>query len=331
MPTIALAQFAPTGDASRDLERGLQLMAEAADAGAALVAFPEISFRPFFPRHRAQLRYFEWAEPIPGPTTDRVREAAARLGIVTIVNLFERAGRGRYYDASPVIDADGALLGVSRMAHVAEEPHFNEKFYYWPGDSGFRVYDTAAGRVGVAICYDRHFPELMRSLVMQGAELIVSPFVGLTTDPLDLYRVEMQATSFQNQVYIACVNRADRGGGPGAAPGEGGGSAAEAGAARGEGGGSAAETGAARGEGGGPAAEVDAAPGEEPTRFAGSSFVTAPSGKVAAEAPPLTEDLLLVECDWDEIDRWRQRRPFLRDRRPELYGGDGGAGGAGAP
>lgn len=204
---IGLAQVAAGDDIDANVQRGLEWVDRAADEGCGLCVFPEMAFHPFFPQHRAEARFFDWAEPIPGPITEAFQERARRHRMVVIPNLFELAGPGRHYDASPVINAGGELLGVARMVHIAEEPGFNERFYYWPGDTGFAVHSTAVGPVGLAICYDRHFPEHLRALTIGGAEIILSPFAGTTGDPGDGYIVEMRGAAFSNAVFIACCNR----------------------------------------------------------------------------------------------------------------------------
>jgi N-carbamoylputrescine amidase len=265
---IGLAQVAAGDDIDANVERGLGWVDKAAAEGCELCVFPEMAFHPFFPQHRADASYFAWAEPIPGRITEAFQERAKRNGIVVIPNIFELAGPGRHYDASPVIDADGSLLGVARMIHIAEEPGFNERYYYWPGDSGFEVHQTAAGPIGMAICYDRHFPEHLRALTIAGAELILSPFAGTSGDPGRGYEIEMQGAAFSNAVFIGCCNRV----------------------------------------------------GSEPELiFSGGSFVVDPSGEVIATAGT-DEELLVVDIDRRQVAENRVARPFLRDRRPELYG-----------
>lgn len=205
---IALAQVAPCEDREENLSAALGMVRDAAEAGARLVCFPEMSFDPFFPARPHRPEFFALAETVPGPVTARLSHAAREHEVVIVPNLYERAGPGRYYDCSPVIDADGRLLGKSRMIHIAEEPGFNERFYYWEGDTGFPVYDTAAGRVGIAICYDRHYPEHTRALAVGGAELILVPTACAADEDFPMYEVELQACSFQNQVFAAFVNRA---------------------------------------------------------------------------------------------------------------------------
>ncbi|MEW5982188.1 MAG: carbon-nitrogen hydrolase family protein [Acidobacteriota bacterium] len=205
---IALVQYKVTDRHDINVARGLDAVAEAAAAGARLVAFPELAFTPFFPCCRPEGRApVDAAEPVPGPTTDRFCRLAADLGVVLVLNLYEREG-DRAYDSSPVIDADGRLLGTTRMLHVAQMPHFYEQDYYTPGDHGMPVYDTTAGRVGVAICYDRHYPEVMRSLGFQRADLVVVPQAGMVGEwPEGLYEAELRVAAFQNGYFTALANR----------------------------------------------------------------------------------------------------------------------------
>jgi len=205
---IALVQHRAGSDVRANLARGLDAVTQAAAGGAKLVAFPELGFTPFFPCCRptgpvpAAL-----GETVPGPTTDAFASLAAKLGVVVVLNLYERE-QERAYDSSPVIDADGRLLGTTRMLHIAQMPRFFEQDYYTPGDHGMPVYETAAGRIGVAICYDRHYPEVMRSLALQRAELVVVPQAGMVGEwPDGLYEAELRVAAFQNGYFTALANR----------------------------------------------------------------------------------------------------------------------------
>ncbi|MFW6201710.1 MAG: carbon-nitrogen hydrolase family protein [Gemmatimonadota bacterium] len=215
---IALVQQAAGPDRDANLERCLAAIDRAAGHGADLVAFAELARERFFPqrRDRGDLAH-ALAEPIPGPTTERLAERARENGSVVVFNMYEEAAGGgrsgeartvRRYDASPVIDADGSLLGVTRMVHVAQFEGFWEQEYYDEGDRGAPVYDTAAGRVGVAICYDRHYPEYMRALGAAGAELVVIPQAGAVGEwPEGLFEAEVRTAAFQNGYWAALCNR----------------------------------------------------------------------------------------------------------------------------
>jgi N-carbamoylputrescine amidase len=207
---IALVQQHATGDPAENRERGKRAFQEAAAAGARLVAFAELAFTRFYPQVPAGPGSASLAETVPGPTTDMFSALARETGVVAVLNLFERDG-DRTYDASPVIDADGRLLGVVRMVHIMEGPGFHERGYYAPGDRGEFVFPTAAGRIGVAICYDRHFPEYMRGLRLAGAELVVVPQAGTVGEWTEgIFEAELQVAAFQNGYHAALVNRVGR-------------------------------------------------------------------------------------------------------------------------
>ena len=204
---IALIQQQAGPDKQRNLDRGLTAMRRAAEGGAELVAFAELAFEPFWPQRPAEGDVKRLAEPVPGPTTAAFQALAEELGVVTVLNLYERDG-DRCFDCSPVIDADGTLLGRTRMVHITEYPCFHEQGYYTPGDTGAPVYNTRAGRVGVAICYDRHYPEYLRALALGGAELVVVPQAGAIDEwPEGLYEAEMRVAAFQNGYFVALCNR----------------------------------------------------------------------------------------------------------------------------
>jgi N-carbamoylputrescine amidase len=207
---IALVQQHAAGDPAENRERGRRAFLEAAKAGADLVAFAELAFTRFYPQVPAGSGIAALAEPIPGPTTDLFSALAKETRAAAVLNLFERDGE-RTYDSSPVIDADGSLLGVVRMVHIMEGPLFHERGYYAPGDRMECVFRTAAGRVGVAICYDRHFPEYMRGLRLAGAELVVVPQAGAVGEWTEgIFEAELQVAAFQNGYHAALVNRVGR-------------------------------------------------------------------------------------------------------------------------
>lgn len=190
-----------------NLQNGIMAFEKAAQAGADCVVFPELAFTPFYPQKPSEENNLKLAESIPGPTTDAFCELAEKHGIVVVLNLFEKVG-GKTYDSSPVIDRDGSLLGITRMAHIMEGPCFHEQGYYSPGENVNLVYSTGCGKLGVAICYDRHFPEYMRTLALQGAELVVVPQAGAVGEwPEGLFEAEMRVAAFQNGYFAALCNR----------------------------------------------------------------------------------------------------------------------------
>jgi N-carbamoylputrescine amidase len=207
---IALVQQQATRDKAANVARGLANLETAARAGAELACYAELAFEWFHPQRPANGPILDLAEPLDGPLVSAFQRKARELGIVACINLFERDG-DRAYDSSPVIDADGSLLGVTRMIHITEYACFHEQGYYTPGDHGAPVYDTRAGRIGVAICYDRHFPEYMRALAIDGAALVVVPQAGAVGEwPEGLYEGEMRVAAFQNGYFVALCNRVGR-------------------------------------------------------------------------------------------------------------------------
>ena len=207
---LALAQVAVGPEREENVDRALGMMADAAEAGAQLIVFPEMSVDRFFPQYRADKSYFDWGVPVPGELTGRFEAHASALGLATVINLFERAGPGRYYDCSPVFDTNGTYMGKQRMTHILEGPGYNERYYYWTGNSGYLVFDIGPARIGVAICYDRHFPEGMRALALGGAEIIVVPTATakLEAQFRAIWEVEMQAAAVSHGVFVAVANRA---------------------------------------------------------------------------------------------------------------------------
>jgi predicted amidohydrolase len=204
---IALIQQHATKDKSANIKRGLEALETAARNGAQLACFAELAFEWFYPQTPAQTGFRELAEPLDGPTVTAFRNKAKELGIVTVINLYEREGHNTY-DSSPVIDADGTLLGVTRMIHITEYACFHEQGYYTPGDKGAPVFKTKVGTIGVAICYDRHFPEYMRALAVGGADLVIVPQAGAVDEwPEGLYEAEMRVAAFQNGYFTALCNR----------------------------------------------------------------------------------------------------------------------------
>ena len=204
---IALVQQHASHDKADNVARGLKAVDEASRHGADLVVFAELAFERFYPQRPAGDDPLRLAETVPGPMTDAFADRARRHGLVIVLNLYERDG-SRAFDCSPVIDADGRLLGRTRMVHITAYACFHEQGYYTPGDQGAPVYDTRAGRIGVAICYDRHYPEYMRALAVGGADLVVVPQAGALGEwPDGLYEAEMRVAAFQNGYYVALCNR----------------------------------------------------------------------------------------------------------------------------
>lgn len=277
--TVGLTQARDLGDPTKNLEHHEDLICEAAEDGAELVCLQELFRTEYVTRVEDQER-FDWAEPVPGETTDRLGELAAELGVVVIAPVFERRAAGVYHNTAAVIDADGSLLGTYRKMHIPHDPNFYEKYYFTPGDpeeDGFRVFDTAAGKIGVLICWDQWFPEGARLTALQGADLLLYPTcIGHAEADEDVWErqreawmLAQRAHALANGVYVAAANRVGR---------------------------------------------------EGTIEFWGSSFVADPFGEVVAQAPTGEEHVLVHELDLDRIEATRRAWPFLRDRRPEAYG-----------
>jgi len=205
---IALIQQHCDLDRAANLARGIAAAEAAADRGAQVIAFAELAFDRFHPRHACPSGPpRDLAEPISGPTITRLQDLARRRGIVVLPNLYELDGE-RTFDTTVAIDAGGEILGLTRMLHITSYEGFYETDYYTAGDRGAPVFATAFGKIGVAICYDRHYPEVMRALALRGAELVVVPQAGTLGEwPDGLYEAEMRVAAFHNGYYTALVNR----------------------------------------------------------------------------------------------------------------------------
>lgn len=204
---MALIQQHATRKREDNLTRGVKALEEAASQGARLIVYPELSFNFFLPQYSCTPECLDFAEPVPGPTTQLFSQKAKDLQVVIVLNLYEKEG-DKTFDTSPVINADGKIVEKTRMIHIVDAPGFHEKSYYTPGNLGAGVFDTAIGRIGIAICYDRHFPEYMRALALKGAELVVVPQAGAIDEwPSGISEAELQVAAFQNGYFAALVNR----------------------------------------------------------------------------------------------------------------------------
>ncbi len=204
---IALIQQKASVNKTENLKKGIAAIEQAAQHGAQLVLFAELAFEPFYPRHQAGADKKNLAETIKGPIVTTLQKLAAKHNMVIIPNFFELE-ENETFDTSPVINSDGAILGKTQMFHIPDYQYFHEKSYYTPGKQDLKVFDTAVGRIGVAICYDRHYPEYMRALSIAGAQLVVVPQAGALGEWTDgLYEAEMQIASFQNGYFTALCNR----------------------------------------------------------------------------------------------------------------------------
>ena len=285
---IGLVQMAMSADPDANLQKAVAKVEEGAAAGAALVCLPEL-FRSLYFAQREDAALFDLAEPVPGPTTDVLGKVAKRARVVVIAPIFERRAPGLYHNTAAVIDADGRLVGLYRKMHIPDDPAYYEKFYFTPGDLGFRVFDTRVGRIGTLVCWDQWYPEGARLTALQGANILFYP-TAIGWHPkekashgpqqLDAWRTIQRSHAIANGLYVAAVNRV----------------------------------------GYEPAGSEDHAGGIE---FWGSSFLADPFGAVVTEAPADRETLLLGEVDLARIEEVRRGWPFLRDRRIDAYAGLG--------
>jgi len=285
---IGLVQMAMSADPDANLQKAVAKVEEGAAAGAALVCLPEL-VRSLYFAQREDAALFDLAEPVPGPTTDVLGKVAKRARVVVIAPIFERRAPGLYHNTAAVIDADGRLVGLYRKMHIPDDPAYYEKFYFTPGDLGFRVFDTRVGRIGTLVCWDQWYPEGARLTALQGANILFYP-TAIGWHPkekashgpqqLDAWRTIQRSHAIANGLYVAAVNRV----------------------------------------GYESAGSGDDAGGIE---FWGSSFLADPFGAVVTEAPADRETLLVGEVDLARIEEVRRGWPFLRDRRIDAYAGLG--------
>ncbi len=279
--TAALVQAAYPDDAPGHPRATAEAVARAAAAGARLVLLPELHDGPYFCQAEDPAR-FERAEPVPGPTTERLGALAARHRLVIVGSVFERRAAGVYHNTAVVLDADGRLAGRYRKMHVPDDPGYHEKFYFTPGDQGFRPIDTAVGRLGVLVCWDQWFPEAARLMALAGAGLLLYP-TAIGWDPaddaaerarqLEAWRLMHRAHACANGLMVLAANRCGR------EPG--------------------------------PAGGIE---------FWGHSLACGPQGEILAEAGGGPE-LLCVTLDPARAEAVRRVWPFFRDRRNDAYGG----------
>jgi predicted amidohydrolase len=202
---LALAQYALCSDMELNLARAMEFMADAGQQRAHLLLFPELCLSPFFPR-RAGQDASQYAISLNSRCVQEFQATCQRLALIASPNIYLREDQ-RLFDASLMIGSDGNLHGISKMVHIAQLPGFYEQDYYTPSDTGFRVYDTPFGKVGIVVCFDRHFPESVRTCAVDGASLILIPTANTMDEPRDLFECELRAAAVQNGVYIAMCNR----------------------------------------------------------------------------------------------------------------------------
>ncbi|GGF33619.1 hydrolase [Williamsia phyllosphaerae] len=202
----AIVQTSWTGDRETMIAAHIDYAREAALQGAQIIGFQEVFDAPYFCQVQEE-KYYAFAEEIPGPTTDTFCDLARELSMVMVVPIYEREQGGFLYNTAVVIDADGTLLGRYRKHHIPQLPGFWEKFYFRPGNLGWPVFDTAVGKVGVYICYDRHFPEGWRALGLAGAQIVYNPSATSRGLSSYLWKLEQPASAVANEYFVAAINR----------------------------------------------------------------------------------------------------------------------------
>jgi beta-ureidopropionase len=202
----ALVQTSWTGDKESMIKAHEEYARQAAAAGAQVICFQELFYGPYFCQLQ-DTEYYEYAESVPGPTTERFGALAAELGLVMVLPVYEQEQPGVLYNTAAVIDADGKYLGKYRKNHIPQVKGFWEKFYFRPGNLGYPVFDTAVGRIGVYICYDRHFPEGWRALGLAGAKIVFNPSATSRGLSAYLWQLEQPASAVANEYFIGAINR----------------------------------------------------------------------------------------------------------------------------
>lgn len=202
---IALAQMKMSNSLQYNLSQTLSWMAQASNARADLICFPEVQLSPFFPKfHNHDPN--EYLSSIQDDPIVKIMEKCKEFGIMAVPNLYLKE-KDHCFDASPFIDMDGRILGVSKMVHIMQGENFYEQDYYTPSDDGFKVFDTPFGKIGVVICFDRHLPESIRTCTLKGADLIIIPTANLKSEPMEMFEWEIRVQAMQNSVFIAMCNR----------------------------------------------------------------------------------------------------------------------------
>jgi N-carbamoylputrescine amidase len=281
---VGLVQMKMSTDLDDNLRRAAGKIEEAAKNGAQVVCLPELYRSPYFCQ-KEDAALFDLAEPIPGPSTEAMQEVAKRAKVAIVLPLFERRAPGLYHNTAAIIDETGAMRGIYRKMHIPDDPAFYEKFYFTPGDLGFRAFDVGPGSIGTLICWDQWYPEGARLTALAGASVLFYP-TAIGWHPgekaqygvaqRDAWKTIQRSHAIANGVYVASVNRIGHEPGP---------------------------------------------PGQAGLEFWGTSFLCDPFGVVVAEASIEREETLIGEIDIGRIEEVRRNWPFLRDRRIDAYGG----------
>ena len=275
---VGLVQMSCTAGKEQNLEKAINKIKEAAAKGAEIICLQEL-FTSLYFCDVEDYDHFKLAEPIPGPSTERLSAVASELGVVIIASLFEKRAQGIYHNSTAVLDADGKYLGKYRKMHIPDDPSYYEKFYFTPGDLGYKVFKTKFAAIGVLICWDQWYPEAARITALMGAELLFYPTaIGWATSQDDATNKEQygawqtiqRSHAIANGVHVISVNRVGF--------------------------------------------EQEGA-----MKFWGGSFIANPLGTVIHQASHENEEIIVKELDLSKTDTYRTHWPFMRDRRIDSY------------
>jgi N-carbamoylputrescine amidase len=279
--TVALVQMSVGTVAAENLGKASARIEEAAAKGAQVVCLPELFQSQYFCQ-REDVSYFDLAEPVPGPSTEALGKVAKKAGVVVVAPLFERRAAGVYHNTAAIIDSTGDIAGVYRKMHIPDDPAYYEKFYFTPGDLGFKAFDTQAGRLATLICWDQWYPEGARLAALHGAVILFYP-TAIGWHPAekasngeaqrDSWRTIQRGHAIANGIYVAAVNRVGH----------------------------------------------ENPSGGDGLEFWGTSFLCDPQGVVIAEASTNKEEILYGDVDLAHLEDVRRNWPFLRDRRIDAY------------
>jgi N-carbamoylputrescine amidase len=282
---VALIQQACGAERDANLQESIRHIRAAKAQGAELILLPELHLGPYFCQVEDTL-YFDLAEPIPGPTTEQLGQLAKELGVVIVASLFERRAPGLYHNTAVVLEKNGSLAGKFRKMHIPDDPGYYEKFYFTPGDIGFKPIQTSVGKLGILVCWDQWYPEAARLMALAGADLLLYPTaIGWNTDDtveeqqrqLNAWITVQRGHAVANGLPVLSCNRVGH--------------------------------------------EPDPSPNSRGIHFWGNSFVAGPQGELLDHADDQETRLLLVELDLGRSEDVRRIWPFLRDRRIDEYGG----------
>ena len=293
---VALIQMSCEPDINKNLDKACERVAEAARAGATLICLPEL-FRAQYFCQREDHALFGLAESIPGPTTERLAAVAREHKVVVIVSLFERRAPGVYHNTAVTLEKDGSIADVYRKMHIPDDPLYYEKFYFTPGDLGFKALESSAGNIGTLVCWDQWYPEGARITALRGAETLFFP-TAIGWHPsekaefgqaqYDAWQITQRAHAISNGVWVCAVNRVGH------------------------------EEGDVLLNG-----ELLKGPEGAGLEFWGGSFIADPFGRIVAQGSHNKEEILYADLDSKLVETTRQHWPFLRDRRIDAYDGVG--------